>query len=307
MQDKTSQGTRGAANQACPVCGGPFLAGSRTWYRKCGACRFMAADLRVAINGDFAGQVDEAEREQGLFSLRQANFAHILDRMEACLGGQQGSLLEVGCAPGWFLQAAKMRGYTVTGLEPDQQLYQRVRSTGLDVIHGYFPGDLPPDRTFDVIVFNDVFEHLPNPSEAMVSIAEHLHPGGALVVNIPNSEGFFYRAASGLDAAGIQGPLQRMWQVNYPSPHLSYFNPDSLARLAEKHDLAEIHRSTLPSVRVSGLWQRLRHVRNLQPASVLVCGGIWLAVATLSPLISRLPSDISLLIFRKTAPLARLA
>jgi len=299
LLDKTSQGSPGTTPQACPVCGGPLLAGSRTWYRRCGACHFLAADLRVAINGELGGHVDEAEREKGLLSLREANFVHILDRMEACLRDQQRSLLEVGCAPGWFMQAASIRGYTVTGLEPDQQLYQRTSSTGLNVIHGYFPGDLPPDKTFDVIVFNDVFEHLPDPYKAMGSVAEHLNPGGAVVINIPNSEGFFYRAASMLDAVGIQGPLRRMWQVNYPSPHLSYFNPDSLARLAEKHALAEVHRSTLSSVRVGGLWQRLRHVRGLQPANVAVCAGIWLAVAALSPLMSILPSDISLLIFRK--------
>jgi len=298
LQDKTSLGTSTFAD-VCPVCGGGFRSGSRAWYRRCSGCHFLTADLQVTINAD-GGHVDEAEREKGLAGLREANFALILDRMRACLGDQPRSLLEVGCAPGWFMRAAKARGYIVTGLEPDQQLYRRASSTGLNIIYGYFPGDLAPDQTFDVIVFNDVFEHLPDPCAAMGSVAAHLNPGGAVVINIPNSEGFFYRAASILDAIGIQGPLRRMWQANYPSPHLSYFNPDSLARLAAKHDLAEVHRSTLSSVRVSGLWQRLRHVRNLQPANPVVCAGIWLGVATASPLISLLPSDISLLIFKKT-------
>jgi 2-polyprenyl-3-methyl-5-hydroxy-6-metoxy-1,4-benzoquinol methylase len=291
--------SRNIAPKVCPVCGEPFLPGSRSWYRECGSCRFLAADLPVLINGQLDRHVDEGEREKGLFSLRQANFVRILNRMEACLGDQKGSLLEVGCAHGWFLQAAKKRGYAVTGLEPDPQFYKRADSNGLNINKGYFPGDLPPDNTFDVIIFNDVFEHLPNPDEAMSRIAERLNPSGALVINIPNSEGFFYRAALMLDALGIQGPLRRMWQVNYPSPLLSYFNPDSLARLAEKCGLAEVDRSTLPSVTVDGLWHRLRHVRRLQPANMVICAGVWLAVATLSPLISRLPSDISLLIFRK--------
>jgi SAM-dependent methyltransferase len=170
----------------------------------------------------------------------------------------------------------------------------------VNIIKGYFPGDLGPDAKFDVIVFNDVFEHLPNPHEAMGSIAERLNSGGALVINIPNSEGFFYRTASMLDVLGIPGPLRRMWQVNFPSPHISYFNPASLARLAGRSGLTEVHRSTLSSVTVDGLWQRLRHVRHLQPANVVVSAGVWMAVAALSPVISRLPSDVSLQIFKKT-------
>jgi SAM-dependent methyltransferase len=284
---------------ACPVCGKPLVAGRRTWYRRCPACRFLASDLHVAINSALDGHVEEAEREKGLFTLRQANFVRILDRMESCLGGRPSSLLEVGCAHGWFMEAAETRGYTTTGLEPDKKFHVRSSSNGLNIIKGYFPGDLDRNATFDVIVFNDVFEHLPNPHEAMGSVAERLNPGGALVINIPNSEGFFYRTASMLDGLGIPGPLRRMWQVNFPSPHLSYFNPASLALLAGRYGLAEVHRSILSSITVDGLWHRLRHVRHLQPANVVVSAGVWMAVAGLSPLISRLPSDVSLQIFRK--------
>lgn len=288
------------APDACPVCGKPLVRGRRTWYRRCPACHFLASELHVTINGALDGHIEEGEREKGLFTLRQANFVRILDRMESCLGGRPGSLLEVGCAHGWFMEAAETRGYSTTGLEPDKKFHARAGSGGLNIIKGYFPGDLGPDAKFDVIVFNDVFEHLPNPHEAMGSIAERLNSGGALVINIPNSEGFFYRTASMLDVLGIPGPLRRMWQVNFPSPHISYFNPASLARLAGRSGLTEVHRSTLSSVTVDGLWQRLRHVRHLQPANVVVSAGVWMAVAALSPVISRLPSDVSLQIFKKT-------
>lgn len=286
-------------SQACPVCSEAFRPGSRAWFYQCDACHFLASELPVAINTDLDRQVDEVEREKGLLSLRQANFVRILDRMESCLGGRYGSLLEVGCAHGWFLQAAKMRGYAVTGLEPDPQFREKADANGMQIITGYFPTGLSPGKTFDVIVFNDVFEHLPEPDAAMRGVAEHLNSGGAVVINIPNSQGFFYRTAMMLDAVGIQGPLRRMWQFNFPSPHLSYFNPAALARLAKKYNLSEVHRSSLATVTVDGLWQRLRHVQQLQPTNVVISAGVWLAVATLSPLISRLPSDASLMIFRK--------
>jgi 2-polyprenyl-3-methyl-5-hydroxy-6-metoxy-1,4-benzoquinol methylase len=289
------------ATDACPACDGKFVSGSRDWYRRCIQCGFLTSDLRVAINDKVDAAIDQPEREKGFATLRKANFARILDRMKLCLGKPRGSLLEVGCAPGWFLEMAQRRGYDVTGLEPDRELYERSKSADIKVINGYFPNDLSRDARFDVIVFNDVFEHLPSPSEAMRNAAERLSPGGALVINAPDSRGVFYHTALLLDRLGIHGPLLRMWQVNYPSPHLSYFNPDSLMRLASKCGLSEMHRSTLASITMDGLWARLRVVRNLQSANIVSSAAVWTMVVAGSPLIRILPSDISLQIFRKSA------
>jgi SAM-dependent methyltransferase len=214
------------------------------------------------------------------------------------------ALLDVGCAHGWFLKAASGRGYETTGVEPDAGMVALARMAGLDVRSGFFPDALEPETVFDVITFNDVFEHLPDVDAALDACRERLRKGGLVVLNIPNSGGAVFRVASLLDRIGIRGPLDRLWQKDFPSPHLSYFNPDCLAALMRLHGFRELYRGELATVELQGLWQRLRYDRTSSlPASLLT----WLGVSLAFPVLHLLTSDISLLVFVKEPPGAVLA
>jgi len=278
---------------ACPCCGtalSPLRAGFR---RDCPRCGFASATLPVAIAGA-AAALREDERAAGLAALRTANFERVLDRLAACGVRPPGALLEVGCAHGWFLDAARRRGYTVLGIEPDGPIGAIARARRHDVRDGFFPAALPHDARFDAIVFNDVFEHLPDPRSAMAAAAASLAPQGLLAINLPSNRGALYRVAAGLRIAGWRGPHDRMWQVGFPSPHLSYFNPDALARLAAATGLREVDRQVLPSVARDGLWRRIRSDAG---ASWLTSAATWCAVSVALPLLRRLPADITLQLF----------
>lgn len=161
--------------------------------------------------------------------------------------------------------------------------------------HGYFPDDLPAGRSFDVITFNDVFEHLPNVGNAMQAARIRLAPGGVLVINVPVRTGFFYRAASLFRIVGVRKPLERLWQKGFPSPHLSYFRADHLRRLAERHGLCCELERPLRTVQREGLWQRLRYDRRgSRLLAALVYGGVVLSL----PLLRLLPSDSRVFFFR---------
>ena len=43
-----------------------------------------------------------------------------------------------------------------------------------------------PEKYFDVISFNDVLEHIPDPWAALQLAARKLKPGGRIVISIPN-------------------------------------------------------------------------------------------------------------------------
>ena len=114
----------------------------------------------------------------GLEALRRANFELLLDRLE-----NQGSirgkrLLEVGSARGWFLEAAGKRGADVRGIEPEAENARVAQDHGLSVETGLFPQDLEDRGPYDLIVFNDVFEHIPQPSNLIGEVADLLSPGG---------------------------------------------------------------------------------------------------------------------------------
>ncbi|MCV2359833.1 class I SAM-dependent methyltransferase [Paucibacter sp. TC2R-5] len=123
-------------------------------------------------------------------------------------------LLEVGCGHGWFLEAVSSR-FDVMGLEPDALVANRCQAQGLSVVQGFFPEALPINAKFDVLIFNDVLEHIPGVGAALQACDTALNAGGILVINIPSSRGVFYRAAKlaakiGLPsvAMGVGGVLQ---------------------------------------------------------------------------------------------------
>jgi len=285
-----------AEPESCPICRSAMTGGRKSWLYQCAGCGFQQADLLPEIHdADARAAVDERRRATALGQLRAQNFERILDRLAPLLPAGGKALLDVGCAHGWFLDAASMRGIDAVGLEPDPAIGAVAAAGGRKVWSGFFPDDVPQGAQFDVISFNDVLEHVPDVAGAVEACRRLLRPGGVLVINAPSSAGIFYRSAAALDRLGIGGPFARMWQTGFASPHLSYFTPEQLRRLVEQHGFTEIHRSSLPSVQVAGLWARLAYDRTASPAGNSL---IWAAVVLFSPMIRHLPADITLQMFR---------
>jgi predicted SAM-dependent methyltransferase len=165
-------------------------------------------------------------------------------------------------------------------------------------VDDFFPDDLPADVRYDVIAFNDVFEHVDDPARVLDACGDRLRPGGLLMINLPSSRGVFFRVASYLDRVAIHGPYQRLWQKGFPSPHRSYFDPEGLARLAQRHGFYQVYRDRLDAFQREGLWQRLRFDTT---APLLASAALWLGICLAAPLLRRLPADISLHIFRRAA------
>jgi len=258
------------------------------WVRACPACGFLASDLEP---GGGTGI-------EGLEDLRRQNYQVILDSLERLrpLRGQR--LLEVGSAWGWFLEAAAERGVVGHGIEPEAANVTLSRARGLSVEHGLFPQDLEERGPYDLIVFNDVFEHLPDPVTAIRAVEELLAPDGMVAINLPSSGGVMFRVASLLERLGRPGLYERLWQKGFPSPHVTYFSPRNLEWLAHRHArLARVDGFRLPSVSRHGLRAPTEGTHRGAAGTVLFAG-LWVA----SFVLGWLPSDIEVVVFRKTAP-----
>jgi SAM-dependent methyltransferase len=279
----------------CKAC-----AAALTWqqdYAQCAACGLWQSKLPPAILDAAAWQqLDEQARGTALKTLRHQNFALLLQRLLAVCGEQRGLLLDIGAAHGWFLAQATALGFRCQGLEPDPRLAALARQSGADIVEGFFPQALPAALRADVLVFNDVLEHIPDPLATLHACAAHLQPQGLLVLNLPLATGFFFRFATLLHKLGLSGSWQRLWQAGFPSPHLFYFTAPQLQQLATQAGLTLVSTSTLPSLTTAGLWQRLRMDRQ---RSLWLHALQWLLLLGLSPALRLLPSDIGLLIFRK--------
>jgi 2-polyprenyl-3-methyl-5-hydroxy-6-metoxy-1,4-benzoquinol methylase len=97
-------------------------------------------------------------------------------------------MLDVGCHMGNFgRQVKEAYGAEVWGIEPNPHT-AAVAEKVLDKVQiGFFGEDsVLPAAYFDVICFNDVLEHMPDPWSALRLASRLLAPGGCVVASIPN-------------------------------------------------------------------------------------------------------------------------
>ncbi len=268
----------------CIACGSSISRSGSDIYQ-CKNCSFLSSSFKPG----FGTGVD------GLEELRVSNFELLLDVIEDLAPLAGSHVLEIGCSKGWFLNAARARNAIVHGVEPEVINAEIARQSGHNVEIGLFP-EFPKNKgPFDLIIFNDVFEHIPEPLEALVSVQSLLKQGGLVVFNIPSSYGTLYRIASLLNRIGISGPFDRLWQKGMASPHVSYFSPTTLKMFVENNsDMKLVGSSSLPSVSRSGLKERILSQQNGIPWQVS-----YAAIWALSFILPRMPADIHVGVFRK--------
>lgn len=281
---------------ACPVCAGSMKRAYHDWLFRCSGCGLLGSNLAPQIKtATSENNIDEADRNLGLSAVRTLNNKAILDAVS--LQSPPGRrLLDVGSGPGFFLRDAAGFGFDVTGIEPDGNVIETARTGGVDVKHGFFPNCLAADEAFDVMVFNDVLEHIPDVAATLDAARHHLSSQGLLVLNCPDRKGVFYRLGSLLDRLGFSAPFQRMWQMGCPSPHVWYFSESDLVTLGHKRALGLAAKVELKSLTFSGLRERIFHIRDQSRIAgfASLCGAI-----VLVPFLSILPNDQSAVILRK--------
>lgn len=276
----------------CPVCAAKLSPGLRPWHCICRACGYEGSTLHANILGQTpGGSLDETAREDALEALRRSNFRRLLitiSRLVRRSSSSRPRLLDVGSAHGWFLELAR-EGYDAMGIEPDRGVIAVATAKGLHVRDGFFPGVLDADERFDVIVFNDVLEHIPDVQATMTACADHLVPGGLLVVNAPSRRGAMYWVSKQLLRLGRPGAFDRLWQCGFPSPHVHYFDTNSIERLGERYGFTLTGSERLPSVSVSGLYSRVRYSKKVSAVKAAI---LTAAISAAVPALALLPPDI---------------
>lgn len=147
--------------------------------------------------------------------------------MAAFLPEQYTTVLEIGCGAGGFgKQLAE--GSEHWGIELDATAAALAR----DRLHRVINADVAaayadlPDAYFDVVVCNDVIEHLADPESFLASIRGKMKPGACLVASIPNVR--YWNNIKEL-------MFQRDWRYRdegiLDRTHLRFFTEKSLHRL----------------------------------------------------------------------------
>jgi 2-polyprenyl-3-methyl-5-hydroxy-6-metoxy-1,4-benzoquinol methylase len=210
----------------CLLCGGTesralFVKGGKTFVR-CSGC-----DLEWLEPMPTSAEIDayyEWAYREGIYApyaeaddIRRLIAEHRLSVVQP--RARAGRWLDVGCATGHFVEAARRAGQAAEGLDVSPGAVERARARGLTAHLGRVE-DFRPDAPYDTITAFDVIEHLLDPRGFLDRLRSWLVPGGTLALTLPDVGSIYPRLL-----------MRRHWFYYLPSDHLYYFNPRTIARL----------------------------------------------------------------------------
>lgn len=260
----------------------------------CPSCKLYVAP-EVRFDKSFYSDINQDKAALALKDLRKNNFRKILAHLTTDLPTNARGL-DIGCSYGWFLDECKLNNLSCIGMEPEPAIAGKAKQSGHKVIQGFFPDDLYGQiSNTDFITFNDVFEHIPDIHKTLESCYRLLAPNGILVINLPLSTGFFYKAARMLYHLKIKMPLERMWQFQFHSPHFHYFNKKNLSRLVQSKGFQPYRFHNLDTITKKSIQSRIEMNRNQSFISTMIIALLKL----IYPIIKKMPADIGCFYFKK--------
>ncbi len=126
----------------------------------------------------------------------------------------KGTLLDLGCGIGWFLEVAK-EYYDILGVEISDSLRAYMKEKkGISSFKSLNEVD---DESVDIITAFDLIEHVESPSDMLENIYKKLKKGGISLLYTPN-----------VDSVGFD-MLEEKNSLLCPPAHLYYFNKKSIS------------------------------------------------------------------------------
>ena len=135
-----------------------------------------------------------------------------------------GSILDVGCATGFFLELARQEGWETKGVEASEFACEYAREKlGLEVIRSNLINARFEEQSFDVVTMWDVIEHLLDPRSELLEVNRILRMGGILGIITPDIEALIPRV------------MGKNWlELRRVPAHLSFFSVRTLRQFLNR-------------------------------------------------------------------------
>lgn len=245
---------------SCPACGGPgrdrrYQIESFDLYR----CTLCATEYLVQspdrppvdvtywdgykfeLYSDEAVQADYEARYEGIIGDVDREF------------GPLGSVLDIGCGIGNFVEWAGRRGMRAIGADVDEGAVASARERGLEA----WPVDELADHvepgSVDLVTLWDVIEHVHDPRALLLSAVRFLRPGGVVVLETPDVR--FPLRPFVIGVRKVAEPI-RWSDMLYYADHQVYFSGRGLSTLLARCGLDVVQQTGMrsPSAKIANIF-----------------------------------------------------
>jgi len=196
-------------NRHCPLCGGnaPEYSVARfkeRTYRRCPVCGVTYMDRTVPppieyereyFFGSYAKQYGKTYLED-FPNIKEAGKRRLKIINSILPAAKERTLLDIGCAYGPFLAAAREEGFLPAGIDPAEDAVRYVQQElGIAAVRGFFPNSpLPANTPYDAVTLWFVIEHFTDCAAVLAAVKNILKPGGVLAFSTPSFSGVSGRA-----------------------------------------------------------------------------------------------------------------
>jgi 2-polyprenyl-3-methyl-5-hydroxy-6-metoxy-1,4-benzoquinol methylase len=181
----------------CPICQAPeaeLLFTQPDGYlqtlhlHRCQRCQTIYLNPRLTLDSIVA-----VEEESEVYTFDQTvaerwikeGLTPLMILLESYLQQPGRRLLDIGCNRGLLMEAARRRGWSVTGVEIASEAANRARADYKLTVYSSLD-ELDPSAQFDLITAWHVLEHTLDPVGLLRRAAALLAPGGILALQVPS-------------------------------------------------------------------------------------------------------------------------
>jgi SAM-dependent methyltransferase len=235
---------------SCPLCGteaSRLFASREVWAPHrvvcCEACKFVylsprpsVAAMRALYERDDYFEGESAESGYRAYAEQERALRLTFRRWLVSLareGLARGALLEIGCGHGFLLDEAAPFFSRREGTEFSSAAASAAAKRA-DAIHLGGVEEVPAEARYDLVLSNQVIEHVHAPRDFLARMIDHVKPGGAIAISTP----------------WMRSPWHTVLRSRWPSykipEHLLYFDPRSLRALMEGAGLRRVRRFAYP-------------------------------------------------------------
>ena len=154
--------------------------------------------------------------------------------------------LDIGCGSGVSLIEAENLGAKAFGLEADPNVKIIGKNLNLNIFQGNLDESPFKDISFNLIVLNQVIEHIPEPDVLLKSLNTNLIKDGLIIISFPNINSFW------------RFLFKEKW-INWHVPyHLHHFNDKNFTKMIKKCGFQIIKKKSI----TPNIWS-LMQIRNI--------------------------------------------